>query len=477
MMAALSGTEAWMDVDLRALARTGPVHFVGIGGAGMSALADLLLRAGGQVTGCDMVTTGLTAALAARGAHITRGHDPAHVAHAVAVVATSAMRPDHPELTAARARGIPVLKRAQALGALVNRGTVIAVAGTHGKTTTTAMISGILSEAALDPTAFVGGQVTAWGSGLRSGSETLFVVEADEYDRSFLTLRPTVVVVTSIEADHLDVYGSFEHIEEAFRELVGRVPEGGLLVACVDDAGARRVLDVVRGRALGYGTAEDAELRATDLRTRGHATTFTVTRSGERLGDVTVGVPGVHNVRNALAALAVAAHLDAGLDAARRALADFHGVERRFQELGTVRGIAVIDDYAHHPTEIAATLAAARMSYPDRPLVAVFQPHLYSRTRDFARAFGEALAAADRVWVTDVYAAREAPIEGVTGRLVADAAVAAGAAVQYEPSLDVLIDGLLTSLRAGDVCVAMGAGSIDQATRTLIERLRAAGAT
>ena len=474
-MTAAHDSGTWMDVDLRALAQTGPVHFVGIGGAGMSALADLVLRAGGQVTGCDAARSHVIDALAARGAHVVRGHDAAHVADAVAVVATSAVPASHPELEAARARGIPVLKRAQALGALVNQGTVVAVAGTHGKTTTTAMTSAVLSEASLDPTAFVGGQVSEWGSGLRSGSGSLFVVEADEYDRSFLTLRPTVVVVTSIEADHLDIYGSIDRIEEAFRELTERVPPDGLLTACVDDAGAARLLRDASVPTLGYGMGDDAALRAAGVRLHGRAATFTVTRAGEPLGDVTLGVPGVHNVRNALAAIAVALHLGVPLDTAARGLAAFQGVARRFQELGEVRGAAIIDDYAHHPTEVAATLAAARMRYPDRPLVAAFQPHLYSRTRDFAQAFGEALAGADVVWVTDVYAAREAPIEGVTGQLIVDAAKAAGANVHYAPTLDALVDGLDGALRTGDVCVAMGAGDIDGAARALLERLRAGG--
>ena len=465
-----------MNVDLRRLARTGPVHFVGIGGAGMSSLAELVLRSGGAVTGCDLAVSPLTDALRARGARIEQGHDVAHVDGAVAVVTTSAVPQDHPELAAARARGVPVLKRAQALGAFVNRGTVVAIAGTHGKTTTTAMTSAILSEAGLDPTSFVGGSVLGWGGGLRSGSESLFVVEADEYDRSFLTLRPRVLVVTSIEADHLDVYGSIENIEEAFGLLAARIPDDGLLAACVDDAGARRLLGAATARVVGYGTTERAALRALDVRMTGRTARFTVAHDGRRLADVALGVPGLHNVRNALGAIAVGLHLGAGIDAAARALAAFHGVERRFQELGQAAGITLVDDYAHHPTEIAATIAAARDAYPGCAIVAAFQPHLYSRTRDFAREFGLALAAADTVWVTDVYAAREAPIEGVTGRLVADAAAAAGARVHYVHTLDDLVEGLTTSLRADDVCVAMGAGSIDGASRRVLDRLLAGGA-
>ena len=239
--------DPWMDVDLRALARTGPVHFVGIGGAGMSALAELVLRAGGKVSGCDTQTGAVTDALASMGATIASGHAPEHVNEAVAVVTTAAVPADHPELVAARRNGVPVLKRAQALGALVNRGTLLAIAGTHGKTTTTAMTAAILTEAELDPTSFVGGTVTAWGSGLRAGSDTLFVVEADEYDRSFMTLRPEVIVLTSVEADHLDIYGTPEAVEEAFQVFIDLLPPGGFLAACADDAGASRVLGRRRG--------------------------------------------------------------------------------------------------------------------------------------------------------------------------------------------------------------------------------------
>jgi len=468
----MTARETWMDVDLRELAQRGPIHFVGIGGAGMSAIAELVLRSGGRVTGCDANPGAAAKALAAMGADVVRGHDPVHVNDAVAVIVTAALPADHPELAAARARGIPVLKRAQALGALVNRGTLVAVAGTHGKTTTTAMTAAILGEAALDPTSFVGGTVTAWGSGLRAGSSSLFVVEADEYDRSFFTLRPQIVVLTSVEPDHLDVYGTAAAVDEAFRTFVKLVPEDGLVAGCIDDDGARRVLAQTGARALGYGTSDSAMLRAVRIQAEGRATRFVVRDGPSELGTLEVGAPGLHNVRNALGAFAAARRVGADFEAARRALAAFTGVERRLQELGTAHGVTILDDYAHHPTEIAASISACRTAYAGRPLIAAFQPHLFTRTRDFAVEFGQALSRADQVWVTDVYPARESPIEGVNGALIARAVERAGAAVHYVPDLDRLEASLHERLRPGDVCLLMGAGDIDRAAHSLLGRLR-----
>ncbi|MFO7259645.1 MAG: UDP-N-acetylmuramate--L-alanine ligase [bacterium] len=461
------------DIDLRELARSRPVHFMGVTGAGMSALAELLLRSGGKVTGCDAHPGPAAAALRALGLEVAAGHDPAHVEDAAAVVVTAAVPPDHPELAAARAGGIPVLKRAQALGAVVNRGVVVAVAGTHGKTTTTAMTTAILAEAGLDPTGFVGGRMAAWNGGLRPGSDRLFVVEADEYDRSFLTLRPRIAVVTAVEADHLDVYGSLEAIEEAFLQFLAAVPADGLIAACVDDDGARRVLGAVRGaRTLGYGLSRAAELRATNVEPHGRGSRFRVEEGGTPLTELTLRLPGLHNVRNALGALAAARAAGAAVEAAQRALATFEGVDRRFQELGQAGGVVFVDDYAHHPTEITATLAAARAAYPGRRIVAVFQPHLYTRTRDFADAFGRALAGADVAWVTDIYPAREAPIPGVTGELVARAVEAAGGSeVHYHADRGSLAEALAAALEPGDVCITLGAGNIDETGRETLALL------
>jgi UDP-N-acetylmuramate--alanine ligase len=462
-------------LDPRAAAQRGPVHFMGIAGAGMSALAELVLRSGGRVTGCDLQPGPTGEQLRALGATVWQGHDATHVADAAAVIVTAAVPVDHVELVAARAQGVPVLKRAHALGAIVNRGEVLAVAGTHGKTTTTAMATSILIEADLDPTGFVGGAIAAWGGGLRPGGDRIFVVEADEYDRSFLALRPRAAVVTSVEADHLDVYGTVEAVEAAFAAFAATLPADGLLAACTDDAGARRLLAgrYGRTRTIGYGLGDDAVLRATQVRADGAVMRFAVSEGGLTFGEFELAVPGVHNVRNALGAIAAARHFGADPDAARRALATFRGVGRRFERLAGGE-VVVIDDYAHHPTELRATLATARALYPSRRLIAAFQPHLYSRTRDFADAFGAALASADVVFVTDVYAAREAPVAGVTGLLVADAARAAGAAdVRYAAGLDALVDAVAEEAGPGDVVVTMGAGDIDRAARRLAARLGA----
>jgi UDP-N-acetylmuramate--alanine ligase len=466
--------------DLLELARRKPIHFMGIGGAGMAPLAELVLRQGGRVSGCDAKLSAAAASLGERGAEVTGGHDPRHVEGCSALVVTSAVRPDHPELQAARAAGIPIFKRAQALGAIVNHGTVVAISGTHGKTTTTALTTATLASAGLEPTGLVGGRVPAWGGNLHLGGDTLFVVEADEYDRSFLTLRPTVAVVTTLEADHLDIYGTLEGVEEAFAEFLRGVDPEGLVVACADDSGVGRLLPrlgSLAARVLTYGTTAGSMLRAEDIRPEGLQTSFTVRERGIRLGEARIRLPGLHNVRNALAAAGVARHLGVAWPEIAEGLGTYHGVSRRFELIGDEAGVVVVDDYAHHPTELAATLRAARSAYPDRRLVAVFQPHLYSRTRDFAAEFGRALALADLTFVTDIYAAREEPIPGVSGELIAEHAAAAGAAVHYLTERDSVTERVAEHLRAGDLCITLGAGDLDEAARDLVETLSVAGAT
>lgn len=464
--------EAAAGPDLRALARRGEVHFMGIGGAGMSALAELVLHAGGRVSGCDVSPGESAERLRALGAYLVRGHDAVHARSAQALVVTAAVAPDHPELQAARELGIPVLKRAQALGAIVNRGTVIAVAGTHGKTTTTTMIAQVLAAAGRNPTALVGGRVAEWGSGLRIGRDDLFVVEADEYDRSFFALAPHIVVLTSVEADHLDSYGDLAGVEAAFRAFLELVPPQGVIVACMDDPGVRRVTSGLAHAVSWYGTGDDAVLRARHIQAAGGHMRFAVYHDQRLLGDIHLAMPGEHNVRNALAAIAVTRALGIDFAAAPRVFAEFGGVARRFQLIGEAAGVRFIDDYAHHPTEIAATLAAARTAHPGARIVAVFQPHLYSRTRDLATEFGHALARADLVFLTGIYPARERPIEGVTGELLARATRAAGAReVRYHEMLAPLEHALAAELRAGDLCIAMGAGDIDAAVRRVHHRL------
>ncbi len=462
------------DFDLVELARSGPVHFVGIGGAGMAPLAEMLLLTGAKVTGCDAHPSPTSTLLEQRGAVVRQGHDPSHVEGCVAVVMTAAVPDDHPEIAAARARGIPVLKRAKALGAIVNHGTVVGIAGTHGKTTTTTMTTTVLAAAGLEPTGFVGAHVPAWGGNLRRGGDRLYVVEADEYDRSFHQLRPTLAVVTTLEADHLDIYGSLEAVEESFLTYAELVPDDGMVACCADDHGAARLANLLRGgpeRVVTYGLNAGAMLRAEDVQATGGGSRFTVRERGKKLGTAALSIPGIHNIRNALAAIAVARRLDVQWDAIARGLADFGGVDRRFEVLGEAGRVLFVDDYAHHPTEIEATMAAARASYPDRRLVAVFQPHLYSRTRDFAPAFATALAAADVVFLTDIYAAREQPIEGVTGELILDPLRASGADVRYIVERADVVDTVAGELRAGDLCITMGAGNLDIAARELRQLL------
>jgi UDP-N-acetylmuramate--alanine ligase len=467
-----------------------PVHFVGIAGAGMSALAELFLRRGATVSGCD-ANPGTSDDLRRLGIAVATGHETAHVDGARALVVTSAMPRDHAELARARELGLPVVRRAEALGEVVNSATLVGIAGTHGKTTTTVMTTEALAAGGLLPTGVAGGRVGSWEGNLSKGGEELYVVEADEYDRSFLALTPTVAVVTNIEADHLDIYKDLDEIRETFARFVR---PARYVVLCADDAGANALPTPSSAEVIRYGidrraltpaavdahdtrvggvVGRDARLLARDVRADGSGTTFGVEYDGEDLGDLRLAVPGLHNVRNALAAIATGLALGATVPGMRPGLAAFRGVERRFQRLGEARGVAVVDDYAHHPTEIRATLEAARAAYPGRRIVAAFQPHLYSRTRDFAGDFGGALALADDVFLTSIYPAREQPIEGVSAQLIADAARAAGRAVRWQGDREELADALARAVREGDVVLTVGAGDITRTGPELLERLAA----
>ena len=449
-----------------------PVHFVGIAGAGMSALAELFVRRGSVVSGCDANVAGADD-LRRLGIAVVAGHDPAHVDGARALVVTSAMPKDHPELRRARELGVPVIRRAEALGEAVSGGTLVGVAGTHGKTTTTVMTTEALSAAGLAPTGVVGGRVAAWGGNLSYASDSLFVVESDEYDRSFLALTPTVAVVTNVEADHLDIYADLDDIRGAFAQFVR---PARFVVLCADDAGANSLETPSSAEVIRYGIAggergepRDARLVARGLRAVDGRSVFFVEYDGERLGEVVLGVPGLHNVRNALAAIAAGLALGVTVDAMRPAFERFAGAERRFQRLGEERGVSVVDDYAHHPTEIAATLEAARAAYPGRRVIAAFQPHLFSRTRDFATEFGQALSAADAVFLTEIYPAREQPLPGVSADLIERAVRGAGGDVAWRGDRAQLAAALERAVRDGDVVFTIGAGDI---TRTGPELLR-----
>lgn len=454
-----------------------PVHFVGIAGAGMSALAELFVRRGVAVTGCDANPDGADD-LRRLGIPVER-HDPKHVAGARALVVTSAMPKDHPELQCARDSGVPVVRRADALGEVTRGRETVAIAGTHGKTTTTGMTAEALAAAGRDPTALVGGRVAAWGGNLRLGSDRLYVVEADEYDRSFLSLRPSVAVVTNIEADHLDIYTDLADIRGAFTQFVS---SARTIVICAEDAGASGMrlptgTEVIRYAidhpADAHPAVRDARLLARDVRLGNAGSAFEVVWDGESLGTLRVGVPGRHNVLNALAALGTGLALGSPAPELAKGIASFRGVERRFERVGEASGITLIDDYAHHPTEIAATLAAARAAFPSRRIVTAFQPHLFSRTRDFAPDFAAALAAADVIYLTEIYPAREQPIPGVTTALIADRVPGAGGRLVWRGERRNLASALASAVHDGDVVIFMGAGDITRSAPELLGLLRA----
>lgn len=439
-----------------------PLHFMGVAGAGMSGLALLARKRGVAVTGCDRdlgAAGGLEAADDVRraGGQVFAGHDPEHVRGARALVVSSAVPKDHPEVERASALGIPVVRRAEALAEAVSPGLLVAVAGTHGKTTTTAMTTEALAAAGRNPTGIVGGRIVSWGGNALVGGTDLYVVEADEYDKSFLALKPEVAVINNVEADHLECYGSIGQLEEAFARFAA--PARRLIVGG-DDEGAVRVARQTGRPTYRVGLRADADVRITDLAHSDRGSRAAVIHPDFGPVELRLAVPGVHNVRNAAAALAVAVEVGASVPAVVEALAAFRGVGRRFEFVGEVNGVVVVDDYAHHPTEIAATLEAARQAYPHRRLVAVFQPHLFSRTQAMGAEMGAALGAADVVVVADVYPARESPIPGVTGRMVANAAEATGTEVYWVPSRSELVGRVRGLARPGDLVLTMGAGDV-----------------
>ncbi|HEV7768808.1 MAG TPA: UDP-N-acetylmuramate--L-alanine ligase [Thermoanaerobaculia bacterium] len=437
------------------------IHFVGIGGIGMSGLAEILNGAGIRVTGCDLKPSSATDLLASRGIAVTIGHDASHVEGNDLIVITSAVRGEHPEVDAARMKGIRIMKRSEVLGAIVNEKRSIGVAGTHGKTTTSAMISVVLEEAGLDPTILVGGMVRNIKTNAKRGAGELLVVEADEYDRTFHHLHPEIAVVTNIEADHLEYYKTLENIHEAFRIFVGGIRKHGVVIGCCDDEDVARLLRHAEQRRVGYGLSEGADLRAVNLEFSERGSSFEV----PGVGFFKLFIPGEHNVRNALAAIAVGRELGIDAELIASGLAKFLGVDRRFQILGSYQGAIVVDDYAHHPTEIRATLEAARGGYPDRRVVALFQPHLYSRTRDFAKEFGEAMRVADVPIIAPIYAAREQPIEGVSAKLITDATPG----VEFlDRSHAQIVNELRRRLRPDDIFIAMGAGDVHEIAEQLV---------
>jgi UDP-N-acetylmuramate--alanine ligase len=451
-----------------------PLHFVGIAGAGMSALAMLARRRGVAVTGSDRAPEGAPD-LEAWGAVVLQDHDPRRVDGARAVITSAAIARDHPEVLRAQALGIPVVSRKRALAELVEGSTTVAVAGTHGKTTTTVMATEALASAGLDPTGLAGGRVASWGGNTRMGRDDLFVVEADEYDQAFLELHPDVAVVNNVEPEHLECYdGSATKLEDAFERFAGRASTALLGNA---DAATERLAERLGAAGPGkrvwrFGPgAPDFNVHAARATTVGWDAAVTVPGIGEVA--LRLAVPGLHNLRNATAALGVVVALGGSVPAALEALARFSGVGRRFERKGEAGGVAVVDDYAHHPTEVTATLAAARQTFPGRRLVVVFQPHLYSRTAALSVPMGAALAAADLSFVTEVYAAREAPIAGVSGAGVAEAGRKAGARSVFVADQGRLLDAVSAEVVPGDVVLTLGAGDITHFGSALLARLDA----
>ncbi len=453
-------------VDPVPLGQLGKVHFAAIGGAGMSGIARIMMSAGVTVSGSDSTASPLTEQLSAAGARVSIGHAAANLGDADTLVVSTAIRPDNPELVEAQRRGLRVLHRAAALASVMLGRQGIAVAGTHGKTTTTSMITTVLLHCGADPSYVIGGILAETGLGAAQGDGDTIVVEADESDGSFLMLAPAAAVVTSVEADHLDNYGTLAAIEAAFAAFAGKIAESGLLLVSADDAGARALTGAVRPgvTALTYGTSEDASYRVTGVRTRGMRTELTITGgpgtvlAGAGPVQLEVAVPGRHNALNAAAAFAVTVQLGVSAADAVAGLAAYRGAKRRMELKGEADGVQVIDSYAHHPTELAADLAAAREVVAGGRVIAVFQPHLFSRTRIFATEFGAALGQADEAVVLDIYAAREDPEPGVTGRLVSDA-VPGGAAV-FVPD-KAAVPGIIAGLaKPGDLVLTMGAGDV-----------------
>lgn len=451
------------------------VHFVGIGGIGMSGIAEVLLNLGYRVSGSDLKASDVTRRLEQMGARIGVGHSAEHLVEADVVVISSAVRRDNPEVLAARARKIPVIPRAEMLAELMRLKYAVAVAGSHGKTTTTSMVATVMSAAGLDPTAVVGGKVNVLDSNAKLGKSELMVVEADESDGSFLKLHPSVSIVTNIDPEHLDHYGTLENLQKAFVEFCNRVPFYGLNVLCLDHPNVQALVPHIDKRFVTYGRSHTADYRLENVRLDGFHTRFRAFRHEEDLGEFTVRMVGAHNALNALAVIAASEEMEIPLQTVREALAEFGGVQRRFTVKGEARGVMVVDDYGHHPTEVMATLAGARKAF-NRRLVVAFQPHRYTRTRDLFREFATSFNDADVLLLTSIYAASEEPLEGVSGATLVEAIRAHGHRdVTFVEKRGELAAALAERVREGDLVVTLGAGDITSTGPELLQLLGGQG--
>ena len=452
------------------------VHFVGIGGIGMSGIAEVLLNMGFRVSGSDLRRSDATARLEAMGAAVYEGHAAENVRDTHVVVRSTAVRDDNPEVIEARRRSIPVIPRAEMLGELMRlKPHTVAVAGSHGKTTTTSMIANVLAQ--LDPTVVVGGVVGAMGSNARLGKSDLMVVEADESDRSFLMLSPTFAVVTNIDREHMDSYSDMDDVRKSFADFINKVPFYGASVLCLDDPHVQTVIPSVVRRRITYGLSAQADIAAREVRyDQQFGSVYQARLMGEPVGEVSLKVPGLHNVYNSLAAIAIGLELEVPFATIAKALGEFTGVNRRFQFKGEAAGVIVVDDYGHHPTEIRATLVAAKLGSAGRRMVVLFQPHRYSRTQDLMDEFARSFNNADVLMVTDVYAASEQPIEGVSGEALVEAVRRFGHKdARYAGSVEDATRALLEEVRDGDMVITLGAGNVYRAGEKLVELLQERG--
>jgi UDP-N-acetylmuramate--alanine ligase len=449
------------------------IHFVGIGGIGMSGIAEVLLNLGYKVSGSDLRSSDTTERLAKLGGEIHIGHKAENLTNVDVVVTSTAVQEDNPEVAEARSRMVPVIPRAEMLAELMRMKYGIAIAGTHGKTTTTSMVATVLTHGGIDPTIVIGGKLNTLGTNAKLGQGKFLVAEADESDGSFLKLSPTIAVVTNIDADHLDFYtGGLEQIKDTFVDFINKIPFYGLAVLCLEDRNIADIIPRVKKRFVTYGLSSQADIRATHVKLDGFNTSFVAHYKGYRMGEVTFRMPGAHNVLNALACIAVAMELDVPFAQIQEGFAQFGGVGRRFQVKGEVNDIMVVDDYGHHPTEIKATLSAAKRGWPDRRLVVAFQPHRYSRTKELFDEFVTCFYDADLLVLTDIYAASEQPIPGICAETLAKQIKKHGQRdVSYVADRLAIPEHLAAIARPGDIIVTLGAGNIWQAGEQLLEKL------
>jgi UDP-N-acetylmuramate--alanine ligase len=449
------------------------VHMIGIGGIGMSGIAEVLLAMNFKVSGSDRSLSEITDRLVSLGAEIYEGHRAENLKDADVVVYSSAVTMDNVEIQEALKRKIPVIKRSEMLAELMRLKYGIGIAGTHGKTTTTSMVGLVMLEAGFDPTVIVGGKLSGLGgTNARLGKGEFIVVEADEFDRSFLQLTPVIAAITTLEKEHLDIYKDLDDIKSAFIEFANKVPFYGFVVLCLDEEGLREILPQINRKVITYGLSAQADVRAYDISFYESSSKFKVRYNGEFLGEIELNVPGMHNVKNSLVAVTIARELGVDFETIKSALKKFTGVYRRFEIKANVNDILVIDDYAHHPTEVSATLSAIRTGW-DRRVVAVFQPHLYTRTRDFYQDFAKSFLDSDVFICTDVYPAREIPIQGISGKLITDAAEKFGHKnVIYVPDKKEIPDRLMEIVKPGDIVVTMGAGDIWKYGEEFIKKLK-----